>query len=182
MGREIKKVGEGWQIWENVSEGSPVSEVFATEEELIEHLHKNGASGTFKPCSRAAAREFVKTGYAPTMAIFRGCFADGINAYSASLPPFLGGFDRLSDDILDLLGQDPDGEQFQQWETVIEKSNELLMQFRNRTEKFTKWVEATALIYYACNDTKEELPEAVMNAIKECDRIRDELYPPQPTE
>lgn len=30
--------GEGWQLWETVSEGSPITPVFATADELIEHL------------------------------------------------------------------------------------------------------------------------------------------------
>jgi len=30
--------GAGWQMWENVSEGSPISPVFATPEELARHM------------------------------------------------------------------------------------------------------------------------------------------------
>ena len=30
--------GEGWQVWETVSEGSPISPVFATPEELARHM------------------------------------------------------------------------------------------------------------------------------------------------
>lgn len=30
--------GEGWQVWETVSEGSPISPVFATPEELAAHM------------------------------------------------------------------------------------------------------------------------------------------------
>lgn len=63
--------GEGWQVWENVSEGSPVTPVFATEAELVEYLvaggdawdRKRGAPGW----SRKDAEAFVRRGGALTM-------------------------------------------------------------------------------------------------------------------
>ena len=36
--------GEGWQMWETTSEGSPISPVFATPEELARWLADSGAS------------------------------------------------------------------------------------------------------------------------------------------
>ena len=36
--------GEGWQMWENVTEGSPMSPVFKKPEELAEWLYSTGAS------------------------------------------------------------------------------------------------------------------------------------------
>lgn len=36
--------GEGWQMWEDVTEGSPMSPVFATPEGLAQWLADNGAS------------------------------------------------------------------------------------------------------------------------------------------
>jgi len=36
--------GDGWQMWETTSEGSPISPVFATPEELARWLADNGAS------------------------------------------------------------------------------------------------------------------------------------------
>jgi hypothetical protein len=36
--------GDGWQMWETVSEGSPISPVFATPEELARWLADTGAS------------------------------------------------------------------------------------------------------------------------------------------
>lgn len=36
--------GEGWQMWETTSEGSPMSPVFATPEELADWLASSGAS------------------------------------------------------------------------------------------------------------------------------------------
>jgi len=70
--------GEGWQVWETVSEGSPITPVFATAEELIEHLctvgdlwkQKSGES----PYSREAAEAFVKgAGWVPS-----GMVCDGV--------------------------------------------------------------------------------------------------------
>lgn len=52
--------GEGWQVWENVSEGSPVSPVFATKEELISWLIEQGHS-------QQAAENFVGAAYSPSM-------------------------------------------------------------------------------------------------------------------
>lgn len=56
--------GEGWQVWETVSEGSPTTPVFATREELIEHLTLVGAGGVCGPVSRQAAKNFVEDGWA----------------------------------------------------------------------------------------------------------------------
>lgn len=36
--------GDGWQMWETTSEGSPISPVFATAEELADYLAATGAS------------------------------------------------------------------------------------------------------------------------------------------
>jgi hypothetical protein len=52
--------GEGWQVWETVSEGSPISPVFETPEELVTWLVGQGYS-------RAAAEGFVKVGNVPSM-------------------------------------------------------------------------------------------------------------------
>lgn len=48
--------GPGWQVWETVSDGSPVSPVFATDEELVNWLIQEGYS-------EGAAEEFVKVGW-----------------------------------------------------------------------------------------------------------------------
>lgn len=59
--------GDGWQVWETVSDGSPVSPVFATAEELIAHLQEPGQVATReRPLSEAAARAFVGDGWAPS--------------------------------------------------------------------------------------------------------------------
>lgn len=61
--------GEGWQLWETVTEGSPISPVFATAEELARWMaspaYTWGVTG--KP-SYETALNFVKAGWAPSLA------------------------------------------------------------------------------------------------------------------
>ena len=52
--------GEGWQLWETVSEGSPISPVFPTEEAFKAYLLAQGYS-------QAAADGFCMSGSAPSM-------------------------------------------------------------------------------------------------------------------
>lgn len=52
--------GDGYQVWETVSEGSPISPVFATSEELVTWLTGEGYS-------RRAAEAFVEQGWVPSM-------------------------------------------------------------------------------------------------------------------
>jgi len=62
--------GDGWQMWETVSEGSPVSPVFATAEGLAQWLttpaggQKAGPSR--RPMTIEQARGFVNAGWAPS--------------------------------------------------------------------------------------------------------------------
>lgn len=65
--------GEGWQLWETVSEGSPISPVFATSEELVWHLVINEGH------SESSARAFVASGWAPSgISTPDGGFVSGI--------------------------------------------------------------------------------------------------------
>lgn len=57
--------GGGWQVWENVSEGSPVSPVFATSAEIVAWLVGQGYS-------QAAAEGFVRSRSAPSMVMAEG--------------------------------------------------------------------------------------------------------------
>lgn len=68
--------GEGWQVWETVSEGSPVSPVFATAEELARHLSTVGDDWAVRRAARGRpeplptyeqALAFVQAGWAPSM-------------------------------------------------------------------------------------------------------------------
>lgn len=52
--------GDGWQLWETVSEGSPISPVFATADELVWHIVIDGGY------SEEGARAFVAAGWAPS--------------------------------------------------------------------------------------------------------------------
>lgn len=68
--------GSWWQVWENVSEGSPVTPAFATQEELIEYLVKYGdkwdqgrGDGGW---NREAAVKFVGLEYMPSMILSNG--------------------------------------------------------------------------------------------------------------
>lgn len=61
--------GEGWQMWETVSEGSPVTPVFPTAEALARWLTtaEGGASLLDGPMSYENALRFVHAGWAPSM-------------------------------------------------------------------------------------------------------------------
>jgi hypothetical protein len=97
MGREVRRVPSGWehpkdasgtytpldcppwtaedathfQLYETVTEGTPLSPVFATTAELVEHLVTHG-DGWDRPVSRAAAEAFVRTGWVPSMVFVPG--------------------------------------------------------------------------------------------------------------
>jgi hypothetical protein len=65
-----------WQVYETVSEGTPVTPPFATPEELVDYLATHGDFWDQKrgdgPWPRASAEKFVKTGWAPSMVIANG--------------------------------------------------------------------------------------------------------------
>jgi hypothetical protein len=74
--------GPGYQLWENVSEGSPVSPVFPTEEAFIAYL--TGVLGH----SEQAARNFCKSGYAFSMTLSGdGVMRHGIETCANMTPP-----------------------------------------------------------------------------------------------
>ena len=84
-----------YQVWQTVSEGSPVSPPFATQEELISYLADNGDFWDQKRCQepdwsrlyggtpgvsawgRPRAEAFVKSSWAPSMAFIDGSFVEG---------------------------------------------------------------------------------------------------------
>lgn len=77
-------VGEGWQVWETVSEGSPVTPVFVTSTELVDYLVEGGDSACRQwggsPPSRKAALNFVEQGFCMSMTIQDGVIKQGINS------------------------------------------------------------------------------------------------------
>lgn len=58
---EEPPAGEGWQLWETVSEGSPLSPVFATREEMVDWLVNVGAWN--QTYSREAAERLCDVGF-----------------------------------------------------------------------------------------------------------------------
>ncbi|BAD58834.1 hypothetical protein [Nocardia farcinica] len=55
--------GDGWQLWETVSEGSPITPVFATREGLVDHL----CSPAYRrPLTRDEAEGLVDAGWVPS--------------------------------------------------------------------------------------------------------------------
>ncbi len=65
--------GEGWQMWETVSEGSPVSPVFATADALVDWLVN------VRGYAWHAADAFVRSGWAPSFVVAGGAMGDGIS-------------------------------------------------------------------------------------------------------
>jgi len=68
--------GDGWQVWENVSEGSPVTPVFDTAEALADYLAEGGDSACRRrggnPPSYEAALNFIEQGSCMTMVMGDG--------------------------------------------------------------------------------------------------------------
>jgi hypothetical protein len=60
---DIQDDERGWCLYETVSEGTPVTPVFATAEELIDHLATVGMDYDQQPMRRAAAEALVRSGY-----------------------------------------------------------------------------------------------------------------------
>lgn len=67
--------GDGWQVWETVSEGSPISPVFSTPEEAAKWVEEN------EGCSKVAAERFVAAGWCMSAMSVGGKFAEGPAAY-----------------------------------------------------------------------------------------------------
>jgi hypothetical protein len=65
-------IGEGWQVWEIVSEGSPVSPVFATKEALVDYLVSEGHM-------RSSSQAFADAGWAPSMFVANGKCAHDVD-------------------------------------------------------------------------------------------------------
>jgi hypothetical protein len=71
--------GDGWQLWETVSEGSPISPVFADAEGLAQWLTTPDAcwGAMRRPMTIEQARGFVRVGWAPSMIGTAGGIHDG---------------------------------------------------------------------------------------------------------
>jgi hypothetical protein len=53
-------VGDGWQVWQDVSEGGPISPVFADREALVAWVVEH------EKCAPRAAEKFIRDGWAPS--------------------------------------------------------------------------------------------------------------------
>lgn len=69
-----------FQVYETVSEGTPVTPPFPTKEALIEYLVTTGDFWSDKPHSRAQAEAFVRDEYVPSMIIADGKMFVGIDS------------------------------------------------------------------------------------------------------
>lgn len=70
-----------YQVYETVSEGTPVSPVFATTDEMVDWLSTVPMGGVNKePLSRKAAEKFVEYEYAPSFIVDSGGLRTGVEA------------------------------------------------------------------------------------------------------
>lgn len=72
--------GEGWQLWETTSEGSPTSPVFATGEELAQWMSRNPCGFAGSTIALEVARKWVleTNGWSPSMVAGPDGLKDGI--------------------------------------------------------------------------------------------------------
>ena len=77
--------GAGYQLWETTSEGSPLTPVFATPEDLAHYCADNNVSSFGnRGESYETELEFITgTAWAPTMIIEGGIIKSGVNAIAA---------------------------------------------------------------------------------------------------
>lgn len=76
--------GEGWQIWETVSEGSPITPVFATAQALAEHMEREGDPVHGKGMTAAQWLEWITgAGWAPSMIGGAGGLLGGVEGMVA---------------------------------------------------------------------------------------------------
>lgn len=76
---EEPPTGDGWQLWEDVTEGSPISPVFATKELLARWLSEHGERGGGRNCyTYETWLAFLEEGYAPSFVMVNGVFMEGV--------------------------------------------------------------------------------------------------------
>lgn len=76
--------GDWWQVWETVSEGSPVTPAFATADELIDYLVEKGDAWDQKRghpgWKYESAKAFVESGWAPSAMVVNGKYHESKDA------------------------------------------------------------------------------------------------------
>jgi hypothetical protein len=96
--REDPPTGEGWQLWETVSEGSPITSVFATADELIDWMsqpcRESAAKGRGEypdiPWAQGYKRKYAEAfvrgpGWAPSLGMVGGRLMSGVEAVTVTL-------------------------------------------------------------------------------------------------
>jgi hypothetical protein len=73
-------VGDGWQLWETTTEGSPKSPIYATSAELVDWMTTHPCGFAGHAMTREAAEYLVSGGYAPSMVAVGGELLDGPEA------------------------------------------------------------------------------------------------------
>lgn len=73
--------GDGWQLWQTITEGSPVSPVFAAADALAGWMAANDEASSF-----AAAQAFIAEGWAPTAGTVGGLHLRGVEYVAATAP------------------------------------------------------------------------------------------------
>jgi len=73
--------GDGWQMWETTSEGSPMSPVFGAPEELAEWLENTNASSFGRSgASYESWLSMITRGWAPSAVVIDGQVKSGVEA------------------------------------------------------------------------------------------------------
>ncbi|RYD64336.1 MAG: hypothetical protein EOP83_10010 [Verrucomicrobiaceae bacterium] len=82
---EAPPEGEGWQMWETTTEGSPISPVLPTPEKLAAWLYDNDATsfGSQTP-TYAGWLGMIRCGHAPSMVAVDGVVSSGVDHVAAS--------------------------------------------------------------------------------------------------
>lgn len=78
-GYEFEKK-KGYQLWENITEGSPISPVFKTPEELAKYLSKNNCWGSWNTPYETWLKMIKEEGSAPSGVISNKGFQNGVDA------------------------------------------------------------------------------------------------------
>lgn len=78
--REEPPEGAGWQVWETVSEGSPISPVFSTPEDLARHMATTKWGGDSGTTYEQWLKFIVGPGWAPSLVASNGVVETGVQA------------------------------------------------------------------------------------------------------
>lgn len=154
--------GEGYQMWETTSEGSPITPVFEDPDELVKHIYNNDlfGFGLFKKVTRKAAQSYVYSN-GPSLHESKGLKL--IDPTGGKIPrtilPLTHFFDSLHDAYLDkkLINDDFEG---------LQKLIQIYVELHTTINNLSN-----ALIEH-----KELLPDKVIAALEEYRNKNGSLY------